>query len=100
MQSNNPAWSSDTIMDLLIARNLSPFRQPLLNGLSIIRPLTDAEILGFGCDEGITALGLDPHYAPSRVVGVDIMHDPESFLPIASNGLGLSSFRCGSATLA
>ena len=53
--------------------------------------LTGAKILDFGCGEGITALGVALQFQPLRVVGVDVMPDPERCLPIAKAGLGLSS---------
>lgn len=50
-----------------------------------------ASILDFGCGEGVTALGLALGFSPRRVVGVDIMPDPERCLAVAKKNLNLES---------
>jgi len=53
--------------------------------------LEGAEVLDFGCGEGIAALGLAMRFGPKRVVGVDIMPDPERCLSVAKAHLGIDS---------
>lgn len=108
MRSNKPVWSCDTINDAVIrtkfitlpetiAQWVGDYSKSVALPATIAKwigdysPLKDMEILDFGCGEGITALGLALQYAPSRVVGVDIMPDPERCLPVARSELGLSS---------
>jgi len=91
MQSNKPAWSSKSIKDEVIRTKFTTLPATIAKWVGDHSPLVDAEILDFGCGEGITALGLALQYTPSRVVGVDIMPDPERCLPIARAELGLSS---------
>jgi len=55
------------------------------------RPIRGADVLDFGCGEGVTALGLALAERPRRVVGVDIMPDPERCLPLAREQLGIES---------
>ncbi len=50
-----------------------------------------AEVLDFGCGEGISALGLALGFRPQRIVGVDIMQDPERCLSVAKAHLGIDS---------
>jgi len=52
-------------------------------------PFRGADVLDFGCGEGISALALALNYEPRSVVGVDIMPDPERCLPLAQENLGL-----------
>lgn len=54
-------------------------------------PIEGAEILDFGCGEGISALGLALRFGPKRVVGVDIMPDPERCLAVAKANLDIDS---------
>jgi cyclopropane fatty-acyl-phospholipid synthase-like methyltransferase len=91
MQPNKPAWSVDSIKDEVIRTKFTTLPATIATWVGKHAPLADAEILDFGCGEGITALGLALQYAPSRVVGVDIMPDPERCLPVAKAELGLSS---------
>lgn len=91
MQSNQPAWSSDSIKDEVLRTKFISLPATIADWVSGYSSLADAEILDFGCGEGITALGLALQYDPARVVGVDIMPDPERCLPIAKTELGLSS---------
>jgi len=50
-----------------------------------------ATVLDFGCGEGVTALGVALGFSPDRVVGVDIMPDPERCLEVAKKNLSLES---------
>lgn len=54
-------------------------------------PVEGAELLDFGCGEGIAALGLALGFRPKRVVGVDIMPDPERCLTVARKHLDIDS---------
>jgi len=45
--------------------------------------IKDADILDFGCGEGIAALGLAMEFGPRRVVGIDIMPDVDRCLDVA-----------------
>ena len=91
MQPNKSAWSCDSIKDEVRRTKFITLPATIAEWVGDYTPLADAEILDFGCGEGITALGLALQYAPARVVGVDIMPDPERCLPIARTELGLSS---------
>ena len=91
MQSIKPAWSCDSIKDEVLRTKFITLPATIAEWVGDYAPLADAEILDFGCGEGITALGLALQYAPARVVGVDIMPDPERCLPVAKKELGLSS---------
>ena len=91
MQPNKPAWSVDSIKDEVIRTKFTTLPATIAKWVGKHIPLADAEILDFGCGEGITALGLALQYGPSRVVGVDIMPAPERCLPVAKAELGLSS---------
>ncbi len=53
------------------------------------RSLDGADILDFGCGEGVAALGMALQFDVKRVTGVDIMPDPERCLPLAKQQLGL-----------
>ena len=55
------------------------------------RPIDGASVLDFGCGEGVTALGMALGFSPRRVVGVDIMPDPERCLDVAKKNLSLES---------
>ena len=79
------------IKDEVIRTKLITLPQIISEWVEKYSSLAGAEILDFGCGEGITALGLALQYGPSRVVGVDIMTDPERCLPIAKAELGLTS---------
>ncbi len=50
-----------------------------------------ADILDFGCGEGVSALGMAMAFSPKRVVGIDIMPDPERCLSVARANLGLET---------
>jgi SAM-dependent methyltransferase len=52
--------------------------------------LEGAEVLDFGCGEGVAALGLALNHGARRVVGVDIMPDPERCFAVAQRQLRLS----------
>jgi 2-polyprenyl-3-methyl-5-hydroxy-6-metoxy-1,4-benzoquinol methylase len=54
------------------------------------RTLAGMDILDFGCGEGISALAMALKHKPRRVVGIDIMPDPDNCLPIARRRLGIS----------
>jgi SAM-dependent methyltransferase len=56
-----------------------------------LRPLRGADVLDFGCGEAVTALGLALNYGPRRIVGVDIMPDPERCLPLARDHLAIET---------
>jgi len=53
--------------------------------------IQDADVLDFGCGEGIAALGLALGFHPRRVVGVDIMPDPGRCLEVAKKNLAIES---------
>ncbi|WP_255095167.1 class I SAM-dependent methyltransferase [Synechococcus sp. J7-Johnson] len=53
--------------------------------------IRDADILDFGCGEGISALGLATEFGPHRVVGIDIMPDVDRCLDVAKLNLGIDS---------
>jgi 2-polyprenyl-3-methyl-5-hydroxy-6-metoxy-1,4-benzoquinol methylase len=91
MQSNEPDWSPDLIKDEVLRTKFITLPEIIADWVDQHTTLADAEILDFGCGEGITALGLALQYAPARVVGIDIMPDPERCLPVAKTGLGLTS---------
>ena len=50
-----------------------------------------ADILDFGCGEGISALGLLQAFGARRVVGIDIMPDPNRCLDVAKAHLGIEA---------
>lgn len=50
----------------------------------------DAQILDFGCGEATTALGFALGKGPRRVVGVDVVSDPDLCLPYAQKHLKLN----------
>lgn len=54
-------------------------------------PVEGAELLDFGCGEGIAALGIALGFRPKRVVGVDIMPDPERCLTVARKHLDIDA---------
>lgn len=54
-------------------------------------PIGGASILDFGCGEGVTALGLALGFDPARIVGVDIMPDPERCLEVAKANLSIDA---------
>lgn len=91
MQPNEPSWSSDSIKDEILRTKFVSLPAIIADWVGKHTTLADAEILDFGCGEGITALGLALQYAPARVVGVDIMPDPERCFPVAKVELGLSA---------
>lgn len=85
------SWSARSIKD-------DGFRSRFLVLPEIIREwvesrvsLRGADVLDFGCGEGVTALGIALQHNPRRIVGVDIMPDPERCLPAAQEQLGLKS---------
>lgn len=53
--------------------------------------LASADVLDFGCGEGIAALGMVRRKKVRSLLGVDIMPDPARCLPVASEQLGLES---------
>ena len=59
--------------------------------ISGYRSLEGADILDFGCGEGVSALALALNYRPRSVVGVDIMPDPERCQPVARANLGIEA---------
>lgn len=91
MPSDKSAWSSDSIKDEVIRTKFITLPETIAQWVGEHASLSDAEILDFGCGEGITALGLALQHGPSRVVGVDVMPAPERCLPKARAELGLSS---------
>jgi len=91
MYTNQSTWSLESIKDETVRTKFITLPATIAQWVGKHSSLPDAEILDFGCGEGITALGLALQYSPSRVVGVDIMPDPERCLPIARTELGLSS---------
>lgn len=54
--------------------------------------LNNKEILDFGCGEATTALGIALEHGAKRVVGIDIMPDPELCAPNAEKQLGMRNF--------
>jgi len=91
MHRDQSTWSSDSINDETIRTKFVALPATISQWVEKHTPLRNADVLDFGCGEGITALGLALQYKPSRVVGVDIMPDPDRCLPIAKTELGLSS---------
>jgi SAM-dependent methyltransferase len=63
---------------------ISDWAQPYLN-------LQNADILDFGCGEATTAMGFALRKRPRRVVGVDVVSDPELCLPYAQQHLDLAA---------
>lgn len=53
--------------------------------------LDSANILDFGCGEGLTALGFASRFQLASVVGVDIMPDPNYCLDRAKTHLGMTA---------
>ena len=91
MFKKQPTWSPASIKDEIIRTKFINLPKIISEWVEKHIDLSNAEILDFGYGEGITALGMALQYQPSRVVGVDIMPDPERCLPIAQSELGLSS---------
>lgn len=91
MPPNKPAWSCDSIKDEVVRTKFTTLPTTIAQWVDEHSPLANAEVLDFGCGEGITALGLALQHGPARVVGVDIMSDPERCLPVAKAELGLSA---------
>ncbi len=91
MFTNQPTWSAASIKDETFRTKFVTLPATISQWVEEYCELRNAEILDFGCGEGISALGLALQYQPSRVVGVDIMPDPERCLPIARTELGLTS---------
>lgn len=91
MFTKKSTWSAASIKDETLRTKFVTLPETISQWVGEHASLCDAEILDFGCGEGITALGVALQYRPSRVVGVDIMPDPERCLPIAQTEFGLSS---------
>ena len=53
--------------------------------------VTNADVLDFGCGEATTALGFALRKGVRRVVGVDVVSDPNLCLPYAHKHLGLTA---------
>lgn len=91
IDKRTPMIQPDQVKDEVIRTKLITLPEIISEWVEKHTSLTGAKILDFGCGEGITALGLALQYDPLRVVGVDIMPDPERCLPIAKAELGLTS---------
>jgi 2-polyprenyl-3-methyl-5-hydroxy-6-metoxy-1,4-benzoquinol methylase len=83
------SWSLDRITD-------DTYRQKFTDVPAIIRDwmaphggLAGKEILDFGCGEGTAAMGIALQHKAARVVGIDIVSDPDLCLPLAQQQLGL-----------
>src|SRR5262245_10295615 len=50
-----------------------------------------ADILDFGCGEAVAALGMALGFRPRRVVGIDIMPDPDRCLEVAKANLAIEA---------
>lgn len=53
--------------------------------------LDQADVLDFGCGEGVAALGMLRRKGVRSLLGVDIMPDPARCLPVASEQIGLDA---------
>lgn len=82
-------WSENHIKDPEFNVRFTKLPEILRNWTADYLRLSDAEILDFGCGEGITGLALVLKYGARRVEGIDIMPDPERCLPAATAQLGL-----------
>ena len=91
MFKSRSTWSATSIKDETFRTKFVTLPATISQWVEEHSDLRGAEILDFGCGEGITALGLALQYQPARVMGVDIMPDPERCLPIAETELGLTS---------
>lgn len=84
-------WSANRIRDQEFFTKFNTVPATVSQWVSDYRSLQGADILDFGCGEGIMALGLALQFGPRRVVGIDIMPDPERCLPLAKAQLGLDA---------
>jgi cyclopropane fatty-acyl-phospholipid synthase-like methyltransferase len=87
----NPRAHSSPIRDEHYRVRFEDVPQIVSSWVEPERAIRGADVLDFGCGEGVTALGLALRYHPRRVVGVDIMPDPERCLPLARQHIGLES---------
>jgi cyclopropane fatty-acyl-phospholipid synthase-like methyltransferase len=83
-------WSVDSITDDSFRARFVIVPRILEEWVGKLRPSAGWSVLDFGCGEGITALALALKH-DARVVGVDIMPDPERCLPVARAQLGLNA---------
>jgi 2-polyprenyl-3-methyl-5-hydroxy-6-metoxy-1,4-benzoquinol methylase len=87
--SHEPSSTDSTSKEGFLARfDMVP--RVLADWIGATRPLAGADILDFGCGEGVSALALALNHGARRVVGVDIGPDPARCLPIAEKHLGLA----------
>jgi len=91
MQVKKSSWSPGSIGDEVFRTKFITLPDIISDWVREHVSLADCEILDFGCGEGVTALGLALQHGSSRVVGVDIMSDPDKCLPMAKKELGLAS---------
>lgn len=83
------SWSLNKIKDREFLTKFTTVPTTVNQWISDFGSLSGAHVLDFGCGEGITALGMALQFDVKRVVGVDIMPDPERCLPLAHAQLGL-----------
>jgi SAM-dependent methyltransferase len=85
------SWSLDRISDESFRAKFLTVPQIVNDWVAEHRSLEGAEVLDFGCGEGIAALGLALNHGARRVVGVDIMPDPERCIGVAQAQIGLQA---------
>jgi SAM-dependent methyltransferase len=84
-------WSTESIADESFRARFVTVPSIIESWTSDYQDLADSTVMDFGCGEGITALGLALRNRAPRVVGIDIMPDPERCLPVASRQIGLDA---------
>ena len=83
-------WSSDSISDEGFRARFVTVPEIIEQWVAPYGALRGKSLLDFGCGHGISALAFALHH-DVRVVGVDIMPDPEDCLPRARAQLGLDA---------
>jgi SAM-dependent methyltransferase len=89
--SENASPSTDRIQDPVYRTKLVDLPNIISDWVSQYRTLDSCEILDFGCGEATSALGFALHPEIKRVVGIDIMPDPDLCAPLARQHLGLTN---------
>jgi SAM-dependent methyltransferase len=84
-----PSWSLDRITDDTYRQKFTDVPLIIQNWMAPHGGLHGKEILDFGCGEASSAMGIALQYQAARVVGIDIMSDPDLCLPLAQQQLGL-----------
>jgi SAM-dependent methyltransferase len=84
-----PAWSLDRITDDTYRQKFVYLPWIIQDWMTPYGGLEGKEIFDFGCGEASTAIGVALQYQAARVVGIDIVADPDLCRPLAQQQLGL-----------